>query len=256
MTREFTPQVQRIAAGLILEAGSGLHSVIREAGITCEVCATPLTPDLGYRRCFQCQGHPRAGLSLANRVGALVYAIEGDSQIYKIVQNYKAPAYDETNLPRLMSAMLALGLRAHYSCARRLAGFDHQGWAVVPSTKGRSKLRELVLGIGAPAAQEVPISFIGPGGGRSLRPELWAIGEDAIVPPHVVVVDDSWVTGSNAQSVAAMLRAAGAEQISIFTAARVMRSDYGPNPEFIRSRLAGDSFNWERCPWTGADCPD
>lgn len=127
MTREFPPQVHQVAAGLILGAGNGLHSVIRETGTTCDVCATPLAPGQGYRRCYQCSGHPQSGLPLADRVGSLVYAVEGDSQIYKIVQNYKASAYAETNLPKLMSAMLALGLRTQLlvrtqNSGRRRAG--------------------------------------------------------------------------------------------------------------------------------------
>lgn len=256
MTREFSTQVQQIAAGLVLEAGSGLHSIIREPGITCEVCATPLTPGQGYRKCYQCNGHSQPGLMLADRVGSLVYALEGGSQIYKIVQNYKAPAYAETNLPKLMSAMLALGLRTHYSCVRKLAGAEDQGWAVVPSTKGRAKLRELVIGVGAPPDQEVPVRFAGTSSVRALRPDLWAIDNAVALPQHVVVVDDSWVTGSNAQGLAAALKGVGVPKVSILVVARVMRPEYGPNTDFIRTRLARDPFDWRRCPWTGSDCPE
>ena len=52
-----------------------------------------------------------------------------------------------------------------------------------------------------------------------------------------------------------MLKAAGAEQVSIFTVARVMNPSYGPNPDFIKARLLGNAFDWTRCPWTGGACP-
>lgn len=253
MTREFSPQVEEIAEGLIVEAGNGLYSVIREAGVTCPVCATP--PSSGYVLCQACERQAHSGSLLADRVGSLVYALEGDTQLYKIVQNYKAPAYSETSLPRLMSAMLALGLRTHYTCARALSGEDATGWAVVPSTKGRTKLRELVLSIGAPAEQEVPISFSGDASVRTLRPGVWAVDDPGALPGHVVVVDDSWVTGSNAQGIASMLKHVGVKQVSIFTVARVMRPDYPPSAEFIASRLELERFDWRRCPWTGGDCP-
>jgi hypothetical protein len=71
----------------------------------------------------------------------------------------------------------------------------------------------------------------------------------------VVVIDDSWVSGSNAQGVASMLKQRGVRQVSVLAAARVMRPDFGPNPDFIRTRLAGTPFDWRRCPWTGSDCP-
>lgn len=112
MTRTFTTEAKQIAAGLILGSGNGLYSVIREPGITCEVCAAPLDEARGFRRCFVCNGHLDLGVPLADRVGSLVYAIEGDSQVYKIVHNYKAAACAGTNLPTLMSAMLARSERA------------------------------------------------------------------------------------------------------------------------------------------------
>lgn len=256
MTRKFSPQAQGIATGLVREVGRDLYSVIREPGITCEVCATPVSS--GFRRCYQCQDHISRDIPLADRVGSFIYAIEGDSQAYKIVRNYKAPNFAKTSLPRLMSAMLALGLRAHYSCAGKLAGLaaDDQGWAIVPSTRGRTKLHDLVVDIGAPRDREVPIRFNGPSHDRSLHPDHWEIDGDAELPAHVVVIDDSWVSGSNAQGVASALKAVGVKRVSVFTVARVMRRDYGPNPSFIDSRLAGSSLTWTRCPWTGGSCPE
>lgn len=254
MTREFQPQIRQIAEGLILEAGNGLYSVIREPGITCPVCATP--PNPGYSRCSACEEQVRTGRPLADRVGALVYAIKPDTQVYKVVHDYKSPNYASTRLPTMMSALLALGLRSHYACVRRLSGQEAQGWTVVPSTRGRTVLRDLITGIGAPHQEEVVAQFIGAPGERAFRPESWTVDPGASLPHHVVVVDDSWVSGRHAQSVAAMLKSRGVAEVSIFTAARVMDPGYGPNREFIDSRLRPEGFDWRRCPWTGGDCPE
>lgn len=87
-----------------------------------------------------------------------------------------------------------------------------------------------MIGIGAPPDQEIPVRFAGTSGIRSLRPDLWAVDSGVPLPQHAVVVDDSWVTGSNAQGLAAALKVAGVPQVSILAVARVMRPDYGPNP--------------------------
>jgi hypothetical protein len=254
VTREFSPQIQQIAAALILEAGNGLYSVIREPGVTCPVCATP--PNPGYPLCRSCQDHVNSGLPLADRVGSLVYAIKPDTQLYKIVHDYKSPMYANTRLPTIMSALLALGMRSHFECAARLSGQTTHGWTVVPSTRGRTTLRDLVIGIGGSLRTEVPVQFIGTPGERALRPESWAVRPSVVFPQHVVVADDSWVSGRHAQSVAAALKAHGVHQVSIFTAARVLERSYGPNQEFIDTRLRSEGFDWRRCPWTGAGCPE
>jgi hypothetical protein len=257
VTRIFRPEAEQVAAELIVGSGNGLFSVVRETGFTCETCATPIPTGRGLRWCVPCLDHIRSGLPLADRVGSLIYALEDDSQVYKIVRNYKAEAYRETDLPRLMTAMLALGMREHWQCAMKLAPAASHGWAVVPSTRGRTKLRELVLEIGAPPLQEVALRYTGAvGGGRALHPENWALEQGVVIPEHVVVVDDSWVTGSNAQGVASMLKQSGALRVSSLAVARVMRPGFGANPEFIRSRLAGSTFDGHRCPWTGGECPD
>lgn len=256
MTRTFTQRDRAVAGGLIEEAGTGLYNVVRETGVTCEVCATPLAQGHSYSRCYACNQarglpHPRA-----DRVGSLFYAIEGNTQVYKIVHDYKAERFATSRLPTLMSAMLALGLRTHYRCAQKVSGVNQLGWTVVPSKKGRTKLRELVLEIGAPAASEVPMRYIGANIQRAIRPEDWEIAATSDALEHVIVVDDSWVTGSNAQGVAAALKMSGVQQVSIFTVARILNPDHGPNTEFIKTRLIGKQLDPWRCPWTGGDCPE
>ena len=253
MTRQFPEHIRQVAEELILEAGPILYSVIREAGVTCSVCGTPLSP--GYTMCRTCEQHARSSIPLADRVGSLIYAFEPESQAYKIVRNYKS-AHPGPSLSDIMRALLALGLRAHYQCAVALSGATSHGWAVVPSTGGRTALRALVMGLARRAESEVLLRHDGASGERALRPGDWAVGDGATSPDHVFLIDDSWVSGAHAQSIASMLKSSGVQQVSIFTVARIMRPDYGPSPEFIRQRLQGPSFDWKRCPWTGGDCPE
>jgi hypothetical protein len=102
----------------------------------------------------------------------------------------------------------------------------------------------------------VPVGFIGKAPDRGLNQASWQIPPDAHVPEHVVVIDDAWVSGSSAQSLAAALKGAGAEQVSILALARVLSPDSSPNRPFLRDVLGSLSYHWTICPWTQRDCPE
>lgn len=253
MTSGLPQPVRAVADELERSAGSYLQSVVREPSVTCEVCSTPIARE--FRICSPCYAHARSGLNLADRVGALVYAIQPDSQTYLLVYNYKTQAAGPSH-ERQMKALLALGLRGHARCAKTLANAGTSAWCVVPSTKQRSTLHTLVTQLASPGSQQVAVSYAGPAyPDRSLRPDHWTVELNSSPPDHVLVVDDSWVTGSHAQGVASALKAAGVPQVSVFTVANVLDPGWEPNREFIQQRLAKAAFDKSRCPWTGGECP-
>lgn len=256
MTR-LPSEVLRVAASLEKVAGSFLKSTIREPGATCSVCAVPV--ETAFTRCFRCNQHSKSGYLLADRVGSLVYAIKPDSQTYLLVSNYKADnqRFNVDTHKRQMRALLALGLRGHSSCANKLARGKAPAWCVVPSTKNRPVFLDLVRGLASRGSREIEVSYNDNYGHRSraLDPKLWSVNFKGPVPDHVLVIDDSWVTGSNAQGVAGALKASGVSDVSIFTVANVLEPSWEPNQLFISTRLSGVAFEKTRCPWTGGPCP-
>lgn len=78
------------------------------------------------------------------------------------------------------------------------------------------------------------------------------------MPPstHILLIDDSWITGAHVQGVASALKAAGAQDVSIFTVARVLDPRWSANHKFMQARFGENAFDWARCPWTGGDCPE
>ena len=86
------------------------------------------------------------------------------------------------------------------------------------------------------------------------------IGKFAVEPPelvvgrHVLVIDDVWTTGSNAQSAALTLRHAGAVAVSVFVVGRWLSPRNPLTKKFIRSRL-GAPNDPDVCPVTGGTCP-
>jgi predicted amidophosphoribosyltransferase len=252
MSHTLPPNVLAVADELERSAGGYLQSTIREPGVTCEVCGTPI--EAPWRYCFHCNAHKNSGLLLADRVGSLIYAVK-QTQSYLMVYNYKTLVAGPS-LERQVTALLALGLRGHTRCAEELAGAHNTAWAVVPSTRGRSKLHNLVSRLANRKAQELQVAYVGHGSqGRSLQPELWKVSAPRNLPDHVILVDDSWVTGAHAQSVASAIKSVGIPMVSIFTIANVLEPDWHANRQFIRERLHPPVFDKERCPWTGGSCP-
>ena len=153
-----------------------------------------------------------------------------------------------------MQSLLAVGLRAHTPCAIALAPSCSQiDWAVVPSTRGRSQFSDMVTRLAKNPSSRVPVEYVGKSGVRVLDPSAWR--GPASVSPHrqLLLLDDSWVSGAHAQSVASAMKMAGYDEVAILTVGRVLEPSYGANKTFIDG--LGVPFDWRRCPWTGGDCP-
>lgn len=253
MTRQFPDRIANVGHDLTRVAGSYLHSVTAGNWSACEVCALPID-DL-YSLCPQCLAHRRSGLPLADRVGFLVYAEEPLSQTYRTMRGYKESPTQATFEP-IVQALLAVGLRGHFECAMRLAGQGDYGWAVVPSTRGRTALLDLVRALTTSPASEIPVSHAGARPDRNLRPASWSIDAHEALPDHVVVLDDAWVTGASSQSLAVRLKQSGVAQVSILSVARVLSPHWSPNRVFLKDLLPSLPYDWTICPWTRAACPE
>ena len=251
MTRRFPDRVTDVGDDLTRVAGSFLRSVSTGEWTACAVCALPVD---GYSMCPQCVSHRRTGLPLADRAGFLVYADEPSSQTYRMMRGYKEPRTRETFEP-IIEALLAVGLRGHFTCANELAGTEDSGWAVVPSTRGRTVLVDLVRGLTKAPESEIHVSLVGPKPDRVLTPASWALTKGKPPPRHAVIIDDSWVSGASGQSLAVTLKQAGVSDVSILSVARVLSPHWEPNKLFLNEVLPGLPYDWTICPWTLGDCP-
>lgn len=253
MTRRFPDRVSNVGNDLIRVAGSYLHSVTTGGWTACEVCALPI--EANYTVCVQCQSHRRSGLPVAERAGFLVYADEPSSQTYRVMRGYKETRTRIAFEP-VVQALLAVGLRGHFVCATQLAGTEDYGWAVVPSTRGRTVLVDLVRGLTKAPASEIRVRLVGAEPDRVLSPDSWQIEARTSLPEHVVIIDDSWVSGASAQSLAVTLKQAGVDQVSMLSIARVLSPHWAPNRPFLKGVLPTLRYDWTICPWTRGACPE
>jgi len=248
------PQVlSRLRDVLVSSAGGYLRNPIRETGVTCSICATPLTP--GWTRCGPCERHLGAGLGrTADAVAPLVYAVEGRQSHY-VMRGYKAhPPVEEHRT--VVALLCLLALQTHTTCTGRIVGAPVTHWSTVPSLParpGEHPLRRIVAT--AAYGSEVPIvatdRVTHP---RSMRTDHFRAGATLARRSHVLLLDDTWVGGGHAQSAVLALRTAGAAFVSVLVVARYLKEGFGDNARFIRERLTRD-YDPQICPWTGGACP-
>jgi hypothetical protein len=63
----------------------------------------------------------------------------------------------------------------------------------------------------------------------------------------VLLVDDTWTTGANAQSAACALKAAGAGTVAAVVIGRHLNRDWGDNDS--RLNASRTPFSWDECPF-------
>jgi len=245
----------RVRAAVATAAGGYLRNVIRQPGVTCTVCADPVR---GFDRCWRCAQLRRVA-GVADVVAPLTYAIAGtpSGALLRDYKNHPARKVREP-LTAVITWLLWLGLSGHERCVGAAAGMPVSARVVIPSLTcrpGTHPLTEIAGAIGVLGEEVMLRAAPDALCDRVLRPEKFVVTPaGAVRGRHVLVLDDMWTTGSNAQSAALALRCAGAAVISVMVVGRWLNPRYGRTADFIATRLRGD-FDPDLCPVTGGSCP-
>ena len=185
----------------------------------CRVCRGPVAA--GFPRCYQCELHQQAaGGWLADAVMPIAYAVKGGRFAIDL---WRYKDGDHAAGERLR-AMLRDFLRDHGSCAWRAAGMATPPGrvAVVPSGRGRAGPHPLALLV-ASCVKLPAVRFATrmPDVPRGREIGLgWPRVDGAVANQSVLVIDDTWVSGGSAQSVAVALKLAGAARVVIVVLGR------------------------------------
>jgi hypothetical protein len=210
----------------------------------CRTCRGPV--QAGFARCYQCDlAHARCAGLLADAVAPVAYAVKG-GRLAGDLWRYKSGAAGATEAGARLTAMLARFLREHSDQVWRAAGMavGPELAAIVPSGQGRPGPHPL-LGIAASCvdAPIVPLSAA-PGSAarsRGLADGVavgWLTVGGAVAGADVLLVDDTWVSGSSAQSAAAALKAAGARRVALVVIGRHVDPADPRSAEFLRALRA------------------
>lgn len=251
---EPTGPVGQAARLLVAQAGGYLRNVIREPYVTCHTCATPVD---GYARCYRCQHDRSAGV--ADIVAPLVYGIER-TQSGILLRHYKddVSGHARAQHARVLSRLLYVGIMAHQRCIEARVGQPVAARVAVPSLNDRAGVHPFTAIATAMNAVDDHLALVPAADATSDRvvsaTQFDVASTRSLDGQHILVLDDTWTTGSRAQSAALALRAVGAGHVSVLVVGRWLSPGFGHNTDFIKTRLGRD-YDPGTCPVTGGACP-
>jgi hypothetical protein len=231
-----------------------LVNVIRVPALTCRVCAAPVA---GFELCWQCREHNRIA-GVADTVAPLTYAI-GETDSAGLLRNFKNhPVRSErARCAATVSALVGLAIWLHEPCFGAVVGLPVSCRVVIPSLTSRPGTHPLtsVAGSLGLLADTRLVPALDARCDRTVSLEKFAVVPGAAVAGrHVLVIDDVWTTGSNAQSAALTLRRAGAAAVTVLVVGRWLNPRNELSARLIEE-LLGDGYDPLVCPVTGDRCP-
>jgi hypothetical protein len=253
--QEVTDSIRRAERELADTAGGYLHNVVRDRGVTCGVCTTPVSDG---DRCLTCERAYQAA-GLGDIVVPLTYGIQGERSA-AVLQAYKNDPQRRVRAgcARLVDRLLYLGLMVHEKCVEARVGQPIDVRLTIPSLKGRPGAHPLfTMALNMNAVNESPLltAQLTECYDRDVSERRFALRPSVdLTRRHVLLLDDTWTSGANAHSAALTLRGSGAHKVSVMVIGRWLVPRFGRNAEFIRDRLH-DPYDPRLCPVTGGDCP-
>ncbi len=213
-----------------------------------DVCTTCFNLIDGYERCYACA----YGKSVLDAIAPITYSVASE-RLHRALFGYKRlPDQLAHRLRSELAAILRRYLERHEPCLARAA--DTHIFELVTTVPSGDRHRDE----GHPL-REIVRSALGstsPRHERLLRRTAFETGDRAFdslkyiaVRPldgeAVLLIDDTWATGANAQSAAAALKAAGAGQVAALVIGRHVHREWHDNDRRLGA-LAG-RFDWSRC---------
>lgn len=220
---------------MVAAQAAWLHPPLPPGPGVCATCRGPARAD--YLHCFHCAVHAESAPGLlADAVVPISYAKKGGKHAHRLWMYKSAQPGAEAAQADLTSLLLVF-LRDHCACAWRMAGGGAPTHlAVVPSTRGRRGAHPL-RALTARVLARPWIDLALPSQPEPPDPEDRDLGVDRFIvdgqvaSARVLLLDDTWTTGSRAQSAAAALKLAGAAQVVAVVLGRHLdMEDDGPAP--------------------------
>lgn len=213
-----------------------------------DVCARCFNLIDGYELCYACT----RSAPVIDVVAPISYSVARE-QLHHVLASYKRLAGEVAQrLAVQLAAVLWRYLEGHEGCIGRAAGTPAFPLVTtVPSgDSDRDEdhpLRRIVGGLVAPTrdrhARLLRRSSVGVGD-RAFAPQKYTCVQ-RLTGEAVLLIDDTWTTGANAQSAAAVLKEAGAGKVACVVIGRHVSRDWGNNKQRLQALVR--PFDWSRC---------
>lgn len=212
------------------------------------VCRQCLNLTDGYDRCYACAQRP----SVLDVVAPISYSVAHE-QLHHALASYKRLNGEIAGrLAMQLAAVLWRFLDTHERCVARAAGTDAFPLVTTVPSGDRSRDDRHPL-------RWIVSDLVGSTRGRYerlLRRSLTQIDARAFTRDRfvaqrplqgepILLIDDTWTTGANAQSAAAALREAGAGQVAAVVIGRHVNRDWHRNDQRLRALTT--PFDWRHC---------
>ena len=216
---------------------------------TCGIC---FNFTRGYDRCYAC-GHGQPTLDV---LAPISYSVARE-QLHHALMGYKRLTGDVARrLGVELGAVLWRHLAAHESCIARAAGTERFPIVTTVPSGDRARddqhpLRWIASQLVGPTRdrhERLLRRSSRPAHAREFDPGRYEPTR-ALSGEAVLLIDDTWTTGANAQSAAAALKDAGAGTVAAVVIGRHLNRDWHEND--LRLRALGESFDWEHCALCG-----
>jgi predicted amidophosphoribosyltransferase len=213
-----------------------------------DVCSVCFNLTDGYGRCYACANGGR----WLDAMAPISYSVAGEQLHHALVSYKRLPDPESRRFAFGLAAVLWRHLAAHEPCLAHAAGVDSFALVTtVPSSqRGRGESHPL---------HRLVTELLGPARDRY---ERLLERSDTPADPHrfsatryeprrelagrsVLLIDDTWTTGANAQSAAAALKAAGAGPVAAAVIGRHVNRGWRHNDRHLRG--LPQPFDWDRC---------
>lgn len=211
------------------------------------VCVTCFNLIDGFDRCYACTQNP----SVISVVAPISYSVAHE-QLHHALASYKRLHGDVARRITVgLSAVLWRYLERHEGCVAAAAGVDR--FPVVTTVPSSIRERDpdhalatLVGELAQPSRQRYERLLVRSAaelGPRQFSTEKF-LSLRRLDGEPVLLIDDTWTTGANAQSAAAALRASGSGPVAAIVIGRHVNRSWHDNN---RRLSALEPFTWERC---------
>jgi len=166
---------------------------------------------------------------------------------------------------RDLRLMVFAATTLHGRCVARRIGSPWDAVTFVPSLRRPGREHPVAQLSSQVVSEQQPVTrfLLCPGSGatevdstRFPRGDGFTVAPDdreRVAERHVLVVEDTWVSGATAQSAAITLKDAGATAVTVLAVARWLRNDW-PDHRMVIDGLT-EPYDALVCPVTGAACP-
>jgi hypothetical protein len=221
-----------------------------------DVCQVCFNFTRGYDRCYACTQNE----DWLAAVSPISYSVALE-QLHRALMGYKRLSGEiARRLTVQLAAVLWRYLAAHERCVARAAGVG--GFELVTTVPSGDRGRDC-----SHPLRRIVGELIGPTQGRferllrrsalDLAPRMFHVAKFEAVRPldnePVLLIDDTWTTGTSGQSAAAALRHAGAGPVAAVVIGRHLNREWHENDK--RLRAVKQPFDWERCA-LGVEAPN